>query len=212
MISSLDPFALSFDSIKLEPKPAHASPEGERRSLFVQGALPEEPGFYLIDDADGRFSIDRDTGVVSLSHAHVLELERGAVHGVHIKVLEPSGASYELKFRLRITGRVPQLLGAQENDALAALTSAALLDLMQASEAAPAPAPAPASRVQPWVGYSAAYMHGAPRRLGSDPGSERARFGALLEPRPLGRFDGATELALSQAPPAPARATADWLI
>ena len=104
MMSSLDPFALSFDSIKVEPKPPAALPS-ERTALFAHSALPEEPGFYLLDDAGGRFSIDRATGIVTLAHDHVLELERDAIHPVHIKVIEHSGASYELNFRLRITGK-----------------------------------------------------------------------------------------------------------
>src|ERR1700704_5503108 len=104
MISSLDPFALSFDSIRIEPKASAAHAAASPFSLT--GDETSDPGFYLLDDAGGRFTIDRDTGIVTLVHDHVLQLESGAIHPVKLKVIEQSGASYELNFRLRITGRV----------------------------------------------------------------------------------------------------------
>ena len=65
----------------------------------------EEPGFYLVDDAGGRFIVDRQWGIVSVANDDVLAREPGAVHGVMLRVIEPSGASYQLPMQLRLTGR-----------------------------------------------------------------------------------------------------------
>ncbi len=218
MISSLDPFALSFDSIKVEPKASNfGAPASAAASPFaLTGDELSDPGFYLLDDAGGRFTIDRDTGIVTLTHDHVLELESGAIHPVKIKVVEQSGVSYELNFRLRVTGRVPQVAGSHENEALLALTAAPLLDLMTPREiTAPsksvAPRAAPAvTLIQPWIAFSATVQtHGALRRLGS----EHARFGTLLEPPAASEAEtGAAQLSLNTPLPAPAPASAHWLI
>src|SRR5262245_58270239 len=136
MISSLDPFALSFDSIPVgQSKSTPSEPraeacfadlpeaQGDGAMLFDAEDLPDAPGFYLLDDASGRVAIDRETGVVSVAHDQVLSAEPGAIHPVHIKVIENSGASYDLRFSLRLTGRVPQIASSsQEDDDLAALT------------------------------------------------------------------------------------------
>lgn len=91
-----DDFAQDFDAIEI----AHAS--------------TGEPGFYLADDAGGRFVVDRQFGVVSLRDEALLASERGAVHSVKLRVVEATGESYELEMKLRLTGLVPQMVGAEE--------------------------------------------------------------------------------------------------
>jgi hypothetical protein len=123
MIPPLDPFALSFDSIEIDPTRAPTKQSIERalaicgprdEVLTATAAAPdlEAPGFFLRDDAGGRFTIDRDMGVISLRDDALLVRERGAVYPVRLRVVEASGASYELDLKLRLTGRVPQVLGA----------------------------------------------------------------------------------------------------
>ena len=121
------PFALQFDSIELDPAraPTRAAIE-YALALCTPTPAASEPGFYLLDDAGGRFAIDRDFGVVSLKDESVLEREPGAVHGVRLHVIEPSGASYELAIKLRLTGRIPQMVGGEDNDFLLADAPAAL--------------------------------------------------------------------------------------
>lgn len=207
-MSPPDPFALSFDSINVEPRRRRDDPV---RAIGAEHAAltSEEPGFYLIDDCNGRFSIDRETGIVTLQHEHLLSIEAGAMHPVHIRVIEMSGGHYDLKFRLRMTGRVPQIAGAEENDALAGLT-APLRDLITPEQngvqqfAAPEPAPLA------WVMFSAARM-----LLGKRPlCGETAPFGSLFE-TPAALPDVYAErgkLWLEKAPPPPASADAAWAI
>jgi hypothetical protein len=138
MIPPLDPFAQKFDSIDVDPSNAsareaiehamaHIAPQDEL--LTASAAAPDlpSPGFYLLSDAGGRFVIDREMGIVSLADDGVLQRERGAVHGVRMRVVEPSGATYELDMQLRITGRVPQMVGAEEFAAIAGLTDETVL-------------------------------------------------------------------------------------
>jgi hypothetical protein len=87
----------------------------------------ETAGFYLLNDANGRFVVDRELGVVTLADDSLLQSERNAVHAVRLRVVEPSGATYELDMQLRITGRVPQMLGAEEFAAIAGLTDETIL-------------------------------------------------------------------------------------
>ncbi len=228
MISPLDPFALTFDSIKLDrnaPTPHIETPAplsfdvnafdanapAIAPLLFEAEAVPEQaapqaPGFYLLDDANGRFTIDRDTGIVTLVHDHLMALEAGAIHPVHIKVIEHSGATYELRFRLRMTGRIPQIAGAEENDALATLAAMPLLDLMDPIERAAGPT----INTSPWATFSMVRAHnGLLQRLGS----EREAYGALLEAPPLlGYFAEPGYLMLDETLPAPSAATALWKI
>jgi hypothetical protein len=44
-----------------------------------------------------------------------------------MRVVEPSGATYELDMQLRITGHVPQMVGAEEFAAIAGLTDETVL-------------------------------------------------------------------------------------
>ena len=46
-----------------------------------QITAPTAPGFYLLDDANGRFAIDREMGIVTLTDNSILQTERNAIHG-----------------------------------------------------------------------------------------------------------------------------------
>lgn len=100
----------------------------------------EEPGFYLVDDAGGRFIVDRQWGIVSVANDDVLAREAGSVHSVTLRVIEPSGASYQLPMQLRLTGRVPQMVGAEEFAMLASMADG-LADQIANGDVALAPAP-----------------------------------------------------------------------
>lgn len=75
-----------------------------------------QPIFTLIDDAQGRFVVERETGVIALSDKSWLEREPGAVHVARLRVVEPSGLTYELDVPLRLTGLVPLMEGAEALD------------------------------------------------------------------------------------------------
>lgn len=114
-------------------------------STSIEACGDETAGFYLLDDAGGRFVIERDIGVVSVADDDLVERERGAIHLVKLRVVEPSGLSYEMEMRLRVTGRVPQMVGSEE---YAALTAAA---------AEPPSPPAPrAAHAVAWTRYAPA--------------------------------------------------------
>lgn len=160
MIPPLDPFAQKFDSIDVDPANAPAR-------AATDDAAPDEPGFYLLDDAGGRFVIDRDIGVVSLADEALLETERGTTHAIRMRVIEPSGARYELDMQLRITGRVPQMVGAEEFAAIAGLTDETVLTatrvpVLVTETTPPAAAAAPAAVEPPrieWTRFAVARGH-----------------------------------------------------
>ena len=112
----------------------------------------EEPGFYLVDDAGGRFIVDRQWGIVSVANDDVLAREPGAVHGVMLRVIEPSGARYELPMQLRLTGRVPQMVGAEEFAMLASMADG-LAEQIASGDTQAKPAPLPTIA---WSQFSAA--------------------------------------------------------
>ena len=118
MTTPPDPFSKSFDSLEIDParKP---SIEAIDHALAFCGPPPEAldaPGFYLLNDAGGRFVVDRDWGVISLRDETVLEKEHGAIHVARLRVVEQSGETYELDLKLRMSGRVPQLVSEDEFD------------------------------------------------------------------------------------------------
>lgn len=214
MIDRLDPFALEFDSIMPGQSPgarafddpllygglttpfdnpldaplAEATPPAPARAA-------DAPGFYLLDDAAGRFIIDHEIGVVSVSDDNLLTLEQGSIHPVRIRVVENSGASYELNFRLRITGRVPQMAGGEENDFLVALAS-------PEPEAPPLPSIA-------WTEFRA--FRAEAGQLCPLTTDENVAFGAPLSALgfPCVALDDAI-LALDPPPPRPAARSASW--
>jgi hypothetical protein len=181
MIPPLDPFAQKFDSIDVDPARApareaiesamaHFAPREEL--LTASAAAPDlpAPGFYLLKDADGRFIVDRDMGVVSLADEALLQRERGAVYAIRMRVIEPSGSSYELDMQLRVTGRVPQMVGAEEFAAIAGLTDESVLTtarvpilIMPKDEPAPPPVETKPAIAEPaqieWTRFSVAHGH-----------------------------------------------------
>jgi hypothetical protein len=203
-----DAFSSVFDSIKIEAQAESDPPAADEMLAF--GEYHGEPaahapgrgaasGFTLLDDADGRFAIDRDTGIITLLHGHLLEVEPGAEHPVHIRVIEPSGASYELKFRLRMTGLIPQIAGAEEFDSLAGLGSASAAALAPAPRITITPPAAAPAQPSPWARLAAL-------------DAEQAPFGAVCT-APTPCIDAGTgDLTLSTAPPRAASAAARWII
>lgn len=205
MITPSDHFASSFDSISVTPR-REDEPVHERTAP----APAEQPGFYLLDNANGRFVIDRDTGIVTLQDEHLLSIEAGAIHPVHIRVIELSGGHYELKLRLRMTGRVPQIAGSEENDILAGLAAAPLMDLMTPEEKSVHEVVAPEPPPLAWVRYSAASM-----LLGKRPlYGETAPFGALFETPAVfpDVYVETAKLGLDAMPPAASATDAAWVI
>lgn len=201
MIPPLDPFAQKFDSIEVSAGASSAYEQALAMSA-PSAAAPEfeTPGFYLLNDAGGRFTVDRDLGVVSLRDEALLANEHGAVHDVRLRVVENSGASYELAMQLRVTGLVPQMVGKED------FTFAA----------APVPRPAQEQPPEPvrthvaWATFTATHdSGGAPSSLSS---CGAAPYGALLcAPTPSVTIQSAT-LALGQTPLPPASKDAVWSI
>lgn len=123
-VPPLDPFTQNFDAVDPATAPTRAAIESAMAHVAPR---KDEPGFYLLNDANGRFVIDREVGVVTLADDSILQTERNSVHAARLRVVEPSGTSYELDMQLRITGRVPQMLGAEEFAAIAGLTDETIL-------------------------------------------------------------------------------------
>ena len=172
-VPPLDPFSQSFDSIEVDPTRAPAREAIESAMSYVgpreEPKLQEiaAPGFYLLDNANGRFAIDREMGVVTLADDSILQTERNAIHCVRLRVVEASGTTYELEMQLRISGRVPQMIGAEEFAAIAGLTDETILVaprvpvlLVPKDEGAPIVQTTPATP-QLWTRFSAAQGHQA---------------------------------------------------
>lgn len=201
MIRPLDPFALEFDSIEIDPTGA---PEPSDIAAAPGGAAPEadtRPGFYLLDDALGRFVVDREIGVISVKDDELVANEHGAIYAVRMRVIEPSGASYDVDMPLRITGRVPHPVGVEEF----VLPSEAPLPAAQP----PASAHAAAPQQVPWPAFAAARGAGAPMPIGCCSGS---RFGEVLAASlPASEFSSVS-LALEAPAPEPAPQDAPWSV
>lgn len=203
MIPPLDPFSQQFDSIEIDPARAPSQAAIENATAFSGSQHAPEtpaPGFYLLDDANGRFVVDRDMGVITLADESILQSERNAVYAAKLRVVEPSGASYELAMRLRISGRVPQMLGAEEFAAIAGLTDETILVaprvpvLVVPKEPAPIVAAAPHTETPvtsaPWTRFAAAQGHSARTpRLQPRRSFITAELPAITEPVSFG-FDG----------------------
>lgn len=170
MIPPLDPFAQKFDSIEIDPSrtPARTAIESAVAHVSPYMLQPETaPGFYLLDDANGRFVVDRAMGVVTVAADDILRSERNTIHAVKLRVIEPSGATYELDMQLRISGRVPQMIGAEEFAAIAGLTDETILVAprvpklvvpQDASQIAAAPQ-TEAVAITPWTRFAPAQGH-----------------------------------------------------
>lgn len=188
MITVLDAFALSFDSIELN-------------AARAPGA-PTEPGFYLRDDAGGRFQVDRDTGVISVADPALLGREANAIHRARLLVVERSGQSYELDMSLRLTSAVPQLVGAEDMDFADFVPARPRRRIALAAT----PTETISAPVAPWSAFAAAHALVTPAPLG---GEENAPFGALIAASPLPAGDAALDLAI-EPPPPPSAADANW--
>lgn len=161
-------------------------------------APSEEPGFYLLDDAGGRFVVDREMGIITLKDDAILETQRFDVHPARLLVIERSGARYEMEMKLRLTGHVPQMLGAEDSSFLLDLAAG---DTPQAAPAAAAVVEAIAaktekapSRPAPWTHYSAAHAAAGKGEL------HRTRRAFIAQDLPAAAFDSA---ALSIDEPLP---------
>lgn len=169
-----DEFAQKFDAIDIARAPLRA----------------DEPGFYLVDDAGGRFLVDREFGVVSLRDEALLERERGSVHDVKLRVVEPTGDTYVLDLTLRVTGLVPQMVGAEDFR-------------FGASSEAAAP-PSPTTAIVPWTQFSPVRGRHAARSLPA-----QGAYGALVS-TPLPASNEHVVIAFGETIPAPSPAHADW--
>mgnify|MGYP003394165478 CR=1 FL=1 len=182
-----DAFAAAFDTIEVDrasaPSPAAIA------SAMAMCAPADQPGFYLLDDASGCFAVDREWGLISLRDETLLERERGQIHAARLRVVEPSGTAYELALRLRISGRVPQVVSEEDDETAAA-----------------APTSTPNLPALAWADYAAT--------LGacvlSLDGGEQARFGLVSVHIPRLTEVEECEFRLLADPPAPAAASARW--
>lgn len=182
MHSPSDSFAASFDAIALD---AATAPSAAAIDAALSAcAAPDQPGFYLLDDAGGRFIVDRDFGVVSLANEAILEAERDTVHVARLLVIEHSGERYELALKLKLSGIVPQAV------------------------VAPPAAPQSPTQAAPWALFRA-WESTALNDLFLD---ERAAFGALLTWTPAAHTDLSADLSLLAPPPPPAARDASWAI
>lgn len=200
MIPPLDPFAQKFDSIEVSASAGSSAYEHALAMSAPTAAAPEfeSPGFYLLNDAGGRFIIDRDFGVVSLKAESLLAHERGAVHDVRLRVVEQSGQSYELDIQLRVTGMVPQVVGAEDF---------ASIGVAQTKQP---PAQIPARAQVAWAVFSATQdSDGAPVSLSA---CGAAPYGVLLSTQIPAVTITAASLAFGQTPLAPAGKDAIWSI
>jgi hypothetical protein len=177
MMTPPDPFSQRFDSINVERAPMSAN----------------EPGFYLADDAGGRFVVDREFGVVSLRDETLLAAEQGQVRAVQLRVVESSGHSYVMDLQLRVTGMVPQMVGAE--------------DFGFGSEGFASP-PARATPVQrvPWTAFAPA------RGLQTKPPLElRGAYGVLISTTPPASNERVA-IAFGETIPSPFSEQANWSI
>ncbi|MGH6950526.1 MAG: hypothetical protein ACREH4_06620 [Vitreimonas sp.] len=192
-----DPSTFAFDPIEID---AAAAPQANDNALAIETPITaapdgEPPGFYLLSDAEGRFVVDREIGVISLKDEALIESERDAVHTVRLRVVEPSGASYEIDMPLRITGQVPQLVCAEAFDFP--------IDTAVAANAHPAAPPA-----VPWASFAAVRGIGAPAPISCD----AAPYGAVLHAGLPATEVGFIPLILAEAAPPPAPQHAVWAI
>lgn len=201
MMPTLDPLAQEFDSIEVDPTSA-PTPEASHNApvpAALTAAAPEtdlQPGYYLLSDADGRFVVDRQIGVISVKDDATIEAERNAVHTVRMRVVEPSGASYDIDMPLRISGRVPQLVGGEDFAFTAETTPASSVRAV-------------APPAVPWWSFAALSGVSAPATIGCD---ADAPYGAVLQASlPVTEIDF-IPLVLADEPPPPAPTHAAWAI
>jgi hypothetical protein len=156
-----------------------------------------DAGFFLVDDAGGRFNVDRELGIVSVADEAILARELGSVHAARLRVIEPSGERYDLDLKLRLTGRVPQVVGAEDFGAIAIMAtglSEQIANGVAISIAPPAPPAAPATS---WTRYAAALgVHGKADLIRTRRAFITAELPATSTPPTR------TALSLTESPPA----------
>jgi len=74
--------------------------------------------FSLVDSADGRFSIDADSGVIRVADAARLDFETSPSHTVVARVTDAGGLSRDLTLAIRVTDVSTTLTGTNGADAL----------------------------------------------------------------------------------------------
>lgn len=206
MSQPVEPFAASFDAIDPDRSGIsraafdHAFTQAAQRTAVRKN----EPGFYLLDDADGRFVVDHVTGVISLASSALLEGEHGAVHDVRLHVVEQSGSSYELPLQLRVTGLIPSMVGAEDIDFSGAATAPAP-ELPARRQIALVTSAPPAPQIG-WTSYSAVRCETgkAPLLIADAP------FATSLEPLPMPSAPGPFRLHLFTPLPAVSALGAVW--
>jgi len=206
-MSISDDFASRFDSISVE-----------RTGAFVDkpvGDDPLAPGYTLLDDAGGRFAIERETGIISVLHDDTLTTDAGRTFAVTLRCVERSGITYAQTFQVRVTGRVPQIAGDSANEALSTLAAGPLWDgapimparrrVAMAFGAAKPTEPARVTRSD-WSAFAVFHAHAA-----REPLSDHGAFGALVAAHlPSVHVDAALALGAELPPPAPAHA--NWTL
>jgi hypothetical protein len=165
----------------------------------------EEPGFYLVDDAGGRFRVDRQWGIVSVANDDVLAREAGCVHSVTLRVIERSGARYELPMQLRLTGRVPQMVGAEEFAMLASMADGSAEQIASDVVAAATPAPHVSAAPMPMIAWSQFSAACAKPGKGALPEQNFATPLPIANPRLAGAGLSMPEMTL-----APSSPDAEW--
>jgi hypothetical protein len=206
-MSTSDDFASRFDSISIESAGAFVDkPEGDD---------PLAPGYTLLDDAGGRFAIERETGVISVLHDDTLGTDAGRVFAVTLRCVEPSGITYAQTLQVRVTGRVPQIVGDAANDALSAFASGSVWDdapiVPARRRVAMAFGDAKAAETvrvtrSDWSSFAVFHAHAARQPLG-----DGGAFGALMAAQlPSVHVDAA--LVLGAELPAPAPAHMSWAL
>lgn len=189
MTTPPDEFAKHFDAVELDPARA---PSPQTIESALAACANDRPGFYLADDADGRFVVDREFGVVSLRDETLLADEFGAIHGVTLRVVQADGDSYLLDLKLRVTGIVPQMVGAED------FGFGGLAD-------APVDTAAPA-RTVPWTVFSPVRGREAHYAI-----STEGAYGALLAVQ-LPPTHERIVISFGEALPQPAPQNARWSI
>lgn len=211
-----DPFSDAFDSIQIDPAKAPSAEAFDRAMahyapMASSAAAPEReaPGFYLIDDADGRFVVDRDTGVVSLRDESILDFEMGEIHAARLRVVESTGHIYTLDLSLRLTGRVPQMAGSEDLLAGFGIECEALTvtqhDTCYDDDEDEHESADGAVRIVSWAGFTATKGYIKPML-----GSEHAPFGTLIELWIPSAGAGFASLTMMDDVPAPQSRTAIW--
>lgn len=173
-------------------------------ALTVDAGLEEAPAratHTLLDDSARRFVIDPDSGIIGLADPAVVRRERGQIHAVRVRSIDPFGGIYESTFHLRIAEPLPEVVLPDGADPLG-------LPPLEAFEHTLMLAPPPVAPMKAWTEIAAAV--GAVRTRAS--AREAAPYGAaLVEPLAYPSLDLAyAPLALDEAMPQPAAKNARW--